>query len=123
MGGGYFSCGDWQGSDKSAKRIYTTFDALKRYASATLHLRLEALGARARTPYAQPEFTFLIEPALAAALIQPLEILLMSEGVEQPNGLVWLEIDTGAAMFGPSDLLEACKHSRATGLPVEIHYD
>ncbi len=123
MGGGYIACGDWEGSDKSAKRIYSTFDALKRYAPASLLPRIEALSEKARAPYLQPDFTYRIEPDLAAALIQPLEALLMREGIWESNGLVWLEADSGAAIYGPSDLLAACKVSRETGQPVEIDYD
>ncbi len=119
MGGGYIECGEWEGTDKSAKRLFNTFSALREFAPTTLHPNLLELEQFSKFPFRLLDATYVIPVELASSLIEPLEQYISELTSRKANSTR----DWGAAINGPYDLLEACKRSRETGCPVEVWHD
>ena len=145
MGGGYISCGDWMGNDKSGSASTAVFEQLERFMSGP---DLEAFNLFMNSPVDPTEMeaghfdeTLIVIPqTIAVTLIEPLEryrdelstklghpLPVAAPSLDQKAGIDPTKAKYGAGdgwrLYCVADLIEACQRSRKTNAPVEISWD
>jgi len=140
MGGGYISCGDFLGEDKSGSAISGVFEALEPLLSAEASDVMERLNADVEQRFDEGEQEFRIPPPLAALLVEPLERYQQELGarlghpdpaeapdLDRASGLDPIDAKWGAGdgwrYYCVHDLLQACQLSRESGQPVVVSFD
>lgn len=139
MGGGYISCGEFTGSDKSGSAIAGVWSVIENvYAEAALKHRLAEWDAEAQQAFRDGATEADMPPDVAAAIIKPLESYVRDLGEKlghpEPSEAPQLDahLDPTDAKWGAGngwryycavDLLAACKVSAETGQDVIISFD